>query len=466
MDRPTTSLVEYAESMSNVVLSSEDTRATIRPVVDSVGCALGAFHSPPASIARRLAGLAVCTEGASALGVPAKTTPEYAAFANTVMVRYLDYNDMGPAGHPSDAIPAAFAVAEYAQASGAEILRAIFIMYEVGTAMSRNGASPSQLRSHGVDYAFTSVAAAIGAGVLLRLTPTQLGHAISLAIVPHVPLQVTRTGLMSHWKCGASAASTMNGVWASRLAKEGLTGPEEPFEGVAGFKHLVGVAPDAMDDIGLPQGGWTAVETSPLKFYPAEYNAHGPLELFFDMIQDIDVDQIAHINVSTHYIAWHEIGGGQGDSTDKWDPKTRETADHSLPYLLAVALRDGEITVESFSPSRIADPSLRPLMNKIAVTADPELTRQFDEGGGVESPLPSIIEIEMLDGTTLKRQSTYAKGSPHNPASDAELDRKFLQLSEKVLDNHDAIGLLSTLRSFDKLDDIATLMSDLRGIGS
>ena len=114
-----------------------------------------------------------------------------------------DYNDMGPAGHPSDAIPGRASVAEIAQASGAEILRAIFIMYEVGTAMSRNGASPSQLRSHGVDTRSHRSLQLSGAGVLLRLTPTQLGHAISLAIVPHVPLQVTRTGRMSHWKCGA-----------------------------------------------------------------------------------------------------------------------------------------------------------------------------------------------------------------------------------------------------------------------
>ena len=151
---------------------------------------------------------------------------------------------------------------------------------------------------------------------------------------------------------------------------------------------------------------------------PAEFNAQAPLDVISEMRDDVSLDLIEDIEVATYWLAWHEIGMDEA----KWDPRSRETADHSLPYLLAVALVDGVLDVSSCAPARVADPSLRPLMRKIRVIERPEFTRAFPSEFNVE------ISIRQRNTPTLVKRAAYPHGHPRKPATDADLDAKLAVL--------------------------------------
>jgi 2-methylcitrate dehydratase len=201
--------------------------------LDSVACVIGGFDAPPSHIVRQLASKISASPGARVLGTGSLTAPDLAAFTNTVMLRVLDYNDTYVSRgslHPSDLIPAALAAAEVMRSSGAEFVLSIVLGYEVAGAMS----SAVNLRERGWDQGiYVAVATAVAVGKLLGLTQAQLGHAVSLALVPRIPLRQTRAGELSMWKGCATAASARGGVFAAQLAQLGMTGPDEPFEGNA-----------------------------------------------------------------------------------------------------------------------------------------------------------------------------------------------------------------------------------------
>jgi 2-methylcitrate dehydratase len=162
----------------------------------------------------------------------------------------------------------------------------------------------------------------------------------------------------------------------------------------------------------------------------------------------------------TYHLAWHEIGGGQGDAEDKWDPKSRETADHSLPYVLAVALTDGSITLKSFDSSRVSDPSLRPLMNKIRVVEDKGMSEQFDKG-----TWPARVTIRMSDGRVLTMEGELPKGAADNPLSDDEVSEKFDSMVSDVLEPEQHALLrdcLWNLNAAANLNEIAGLFRQFR----
>ena len=464
MDRPSQGLVDYALSLSNNPLLDRQVDAVVTHLLDTTACALGGYRSPPAVIARRIARSVVADDGATVLGMATRTTPEYAAFANSVMVRYLDYNDLGPAGHPSDMIPATWAVAEQSRATGMDVVKATFAIYEVMAAIGRNGGHVLGAREKGIDQVFVPVGAAVGAGVLLGLSPEQFGHAISLSLVPNIPLRVTRTGRLSAWKGCATADGAMRGVWAARLAKEGMTGPSEPFDGVDGLRQVIGIEVDSLEDIGQPVDGLSAIEASALRYFPAEFGSQGTLETVLQMLPRFDVADIERIHIAVFYSAWHEIGGGQGDHDEKWDPQTRETADHSLPYLVAAALTDGEFTVDSLAPERIADPSLRPLMDKIEVDPDPELTRAFEKEGVFDSEWPSIVTVELKDGSRISERSSYPKGMPRNPMSEVEVASKFKKMSEGVMTPGQSESLVNAVRGLPGQESVTDLFALFRQV--
>lgn len=184
MDKPTRAMAEYATSLDFESLPRRSIDSTVRHLVDSIACALGALDSRPAQVARRIAATASSTFAASVLGLPERTTPEYAAFANTSMVRHLDYNDTGIGGHPSDMIPAVLALAEPLHASGKNVIRAIFAEYEIVASLRRSGFS---LRRQHVDQIQSVLGSVVGAGMILGLDLEQMANAISLAMTPNIP---------------------------------------------------------------------------------------------------------------------------------------------------------------------------------------------------------------------------------------------------------------------------------------
>lgn len=459
MDAPTRRMAEYAVGLRAEPPPPAAIRAVTRHLIDSIACALGALAAPPVGVARRIAATARSDFGASVIGSPARTTPEYAAFANTVMVRYLDYNDTGIGGHPSDMIPAVLALAEPMHASGLAVARAIHAQYEVVAGLRRAG---MMLRHRHVDQVQAVLGGVVGAGMILELDLAAMANAISLAITPNIPMRVTRTGELSDWKGCATAHCALSAVLAARWAGEGLTGPPAPFEGVAGFYELLGVGPFDLDGLGQPRDGRSAVESTGLKFYPAEYSAQGPIGAILALRPSVArVEDVVRITAALHWGGWHEIGGGQGDRAEKWNPTTRESADHSLPYLLATALVDGEITPDSFGPDRLRDPAIRALMARVEVVEDAELTRRH--AGDI--PLwPSVVGIELADGRRSRQEAGPPKGHPFNPLSDAELEAKFRRLSAPVLDEAGTRRLLDSLWALPELADINVVTDQLRAI--
>lgn len=459
IDEPTRRIAEYAARLDYGVLSSSSIQAATRHLIDSVACALGALDSRPASVARAVAGTASSDCGASVFGLPHATTPEYAAFANTAMIRFLDYNDTGNGGHPSDIIPAILALAEPRRASGRDVIKAMHAAYETYAAVRRGGLHGNILRNKHVDQIYAIFGAVVGAGVVLGLDMPRMANAIALAMTPNVPLRVTRTGVISDWKGCATAHCAMASVFAARLAEQGLTGPSRPFEGLAGLYQMLAIEPLDLEGIGRPRHGRSAIESTGLKFYPVDYNAQGPVHSVLALRDQFRLEEVDRVTVSVHWGGWHAIGGGAGDRDEKWNPSTRESADHSMAYAIAVSLADGRLTVDSFTTERILDPQLRPLMGRIEVREDPRLTR---EHAGEMPRWPSRVDIDLKDGRRISREAGPPKGHPLNPMSDGELEAKYRAMAARALPPAGAQQLLDTMWSLEQLSDISQLTEQFR----
>jgi 2-methylcitrate dehydratase len=272
------------------------------------------------------------------------------------------------------------------------------------------------------------VATALGVGKLLRLDPQQMANAVSLAVVPNVPLRVTRTGVLSMWKGCATAAAVRNAVFAASLAREGMTGPDEPFEGstalweqVTGpFEVLLPANPD----------GRMVVEISHLKQFPAEAHSQAFLGVVPKIRAWAPLDEIASIHIDTYWQAFHEIGSHPA----RWDPHSRETADHSLPYLVAAALVDGQISLASFTDERIRDPELRPLMARITVSEDPAFTAAFRPAGqGISGVPKGRVRVRTRSGEELVEEVGYPRGHVQNRMARADIDAKLDVVAEPML---------------------------------
>lgn len=455
MDDLTQAIADFAADFDPDEMSPAAVQAMIDHILDAYGCALAGFEEESSRIARSLAGEA--RPGVSVIGLAAPAPPEQAAFANAVMVRCLDFNDTfnsRTGGHPSDMAPGIMAAVEMAGLSGRAVIHGLFVAYEVFGAL----ADAMPLRDLGVDQgAFVSVACAAGIASCLGLDAAAAANAISLAITTSVPLRVARSGRLSPWKGCATPHAVMNAVFVVRLAAQGMSGPPEPFRGIDGFLELVG-APLDLGEIGRPVEGLSVVERTGIKFRPVEWCAQAPVEIFVGLADRLAPDEISSITVAGYEFMLKEIGGGRGDAKEKWDPRTRETADHSLAYLIAVALSDGEVTLDSFRPERFLDPALRPLMQKISVIEDPATRGRFP------ARQPVRITITLNDGRILEESCEFASGHPMNPAGAEAIDAKFRRLAGGLLGAPGAARLLSLLRRLDRMPDLVELTAVLRAV--
>ncbi len=442
MDNTTQSLANYVTGLQYDQLSASAVHETKKRLVDAIACAIGGYTSEPAQIARRVAANNSGTPPARLFGTGKQTSMEMAAFANAVMVRYLDFNDTYIAkgsGHPSDMTAAIIAVAEAHRCSGKETLLAIAIAYEVYAAL----ADQIALRDRGWDQGvFAVLGTAAGVSKLLKLTTVQTGDALAIAVTANIPTRQTRSGELAMWKGVATAAAVRSGVSAALLAQAGMTGPTAAFEGKDGvWEKVTGKFQlGAMGGATVPFG----IERTNLKFFPSEYHSQAPLWIALELRKKVAVAEIDAINVQTYFTAWSEIGSEPA----KWTPKTRETADHSLPYLLALGFTDGRITVDSFSQQRINDPVLRDLMQRIKITENKSFTQQFPH------KLMTEIEVVTRDGKRLLESAQYSKGHAKNPMSNADVNAKFSILCESVMGHAQRDALLNALWNIDQAADL------------
>jgi len=344
MDATTECLSDYACRLTHQDLSAEAIHQVKRTLVDTLGCGIGAFDGEPAVVARRMASRVQGDPPARILGTRRQTSMELAAFANTALVRYLDCNDTYAArgtGHPSDMIPAVLAVADGHGADGRAAITAIVVAYEAFCRMA------DHVSLKGWDQGmFVAIGAACGAGKVLGLDRVAMGHAISIAITAGVPLGVTRIGELSMWKGCATAAAVRTGVFAAGLAAEGMTGPGAPFEGRDGLWQHLGVEPPTWEPFGGGGEPFRITGTS-FKAYPSVIHTQGPIGLVLELRSQVAAAEIESLRVATYGEAVRRTA----TETEKWDPRTRETADHSITFLVAAAFRDGAVTPATFAPS-------------------------------------------------------------------------------------------------------------------
>lgn len=448
-------IVDYAVSFDAGQLTDEVLAATLNHLVDTVAVAIAGRYAEPAEMAGRLARAVRAVNGATVIGLDLLTTPELAAFANTIMVRTYDWNDGMQArggGHPSDMVPGILAVGEVTRSAGIEVLTAMALAYEL---LGGLGAKVP-VGDLGFDQGtFMAPAVALSVGKLFGLNATQLANAASLAVTVNLPLGVSRWGPLSMMKGCATAFAVRSAVFAAMLAREGFTASSEPFEGTYGLQHVLGPIEPTLPV--LPDGP-RVVQMSHQKPVPAETQALGLLDLVPAIRDWTDIDDIADIDIEVSAHVAEHIG-----DPAKYDPKTRETADHSLPYMLAVALVDGQITLDSYSGERIADPALRPLMRKIVIRANDEFTAQRErELHGVTRPTPARITIRTTDGRQFTERVNYYRGHPRNPLTRGDIDAKLTAICTPRMAAEHTELIRRTWWDLDSADDVSVAMGTLR----
>ncbi len=448
MDRIVGLISDYAHALRYEDLPAEVVHHCKRCVVDAMGVALGAFDAEPCRIAREMASRASITAGARVIGTGQRTLPELAAFANSVMTRYLDGNDsyLGGGGHPSDTIPAIFAVADVQRSDGRQIITAIALAYEI----YHNFWKISGARQKRLDNVFyVSVGSTIGAAKVLGLDRARIAEAVSLGIIPNIPLDATRYGLLSMWKGCAAGNAARNGVFAALLAAAGMTGPEKPIEGGHGLHKLLG------DFELLPFGGATqpfGICEITLKYFLAVAHALSPITAALELSRQVAADDIERVTLYTYKYAW-EITGKE---REKWRPTTREAADHSLPYIVAAVLIHGAFSDELFADEKLRNPRIHQLVDKIEVQEDPELTRHFSD------KVPCRIEIVTKNGERKVAMTDYPRGHYRNPMTDEEVNAKFRGLAQRALPHHRINSLLDTLWQLDTAANLDPLYKALQ----
>jgi 2-methylcitrate dehydratase len=455
-------LSRYCQSLRDDAVPSAVAHEVKRRVLDSLGCAFGAFTASPCRIARQLAQAVKVPGGATLWGTSHRTLPDLATFANGALVRYLDFNDTYLAkepAHPSDNIAAVLAVGEVCHASGKRVIQAIAISYEVQSRFCDAAA----LRPRGWDHVtYGPFSSALAAAKVMKLSEAQTLQAINLAGVSNVALRQTRVGDMSMWKACAFSNAARNGVFAAMLAQRGMTGPSPIFEGEKGFMKLVSGPFD------LPLFGGEKGPSGPVAFkildtyikhYPVEYHAQTAVEAAIELREDLLKGEganalagITDIEIGSYDVAIEIIGR----DPEKWRPRTRETADHSFPYCVAVALLDGKVTLRSFEGKRLTDPALHELMQKVRVVPEPEFVGRYPE------TMATRITVRTKGGGNYVKQVDYPLGHPQHRMSDQEVEDKFRRLAVGKLDRARMTKVIDAVWKFDQLKDVGALMPLLK----
>jgi len=429
-------LVAFTARARYEALSPNVVHETRRHLIDTFASALGAFDEPVSTMSRAVAARYRSDDQARIWGSEIITTPELAAFANGVMTRSLDVSDtyLGRSrGHPSDMIPGLVAVAEMERADAKALINAIVLAYDVYCSFCKY----VDVNSGGWDQpVYTVLGCALGAAKLMKLDEEATGHALSLALTPNLALSQARRGSLSSWKGCAGANGSRNAVFAALLAREGFTGPGEVFEGSGGFWEAVGHS-----DWPLPESPMI-VETR-TKSLPVCYHGQSSVFAAIELRDRVDLKQIEEIQVDGYQVAVFMMGG----DASRWAPTTRETADHSLPYCVAIGLLDGELTSASFADERLRDPAVAELMRKVKVSEDPALSAQYPEGA------PGRVSIRMKSGEKHVVEIRYPKGHEKSPMGDAEIERKFRDLCGGPLGKAGCDRALEALWQLETIDD-------------
>jgi 2-methylcitrate dehydratase len=426
-----------------------------RFLLDSVGCALAAVHNEDMEAMYRFTEKLGGIPEATIIGREFKTNASNAALMNCLLTRALDYNDIyweQDPSHPSDMIGAALAAAEVNGKSGADALVAIVIAYEME--MRWCHAADPGVREVGWHHAtLTQFVSPLVAGKLYDLDLDQMIAAVGISGSSHFTLGGVVAGHLTNMKNTADPLAAQAGVIAAMMAREGYEGPVEVVEGKEGlFEVLNNVEwrPDwLLKDLGVD----FMITQCSYKAFPTEALTHQPISAALQVCREgnLIAEDITEILVETT-----ARGADILSDPSKYKPTTKETADHSLPYVIAAAVADGNVLPDSFSDEKLKDPRIWDLLGKIKVVADPEIDALFP---GVKRARVTITDN---DGKSLTAQVDHAKGSPQNPMSDEEIISKFRANSAGVLNQERQDKVIDLTWRFDELVGLTEYLELLR----
>jgi 2-methylcitrate dehydratase len=422
-----------------------------RFLLDSLGCALGGYQQHDVEIA-----LGVLDEiggggRATVIGTGKRTDAVSASLANALMIRCMDYNDIywkQDPSHPSDILPAALACCERAKSDGRELIVGLALGHEFEMRFCE-AAFPG-IRERGWHHAtLTAFVSPIVAGRALHLTWEQIQHAIGISASRHATLGAVTAGKLTMMKNTVDPMATQSGVLAALLAEKGYTGPEHVVDGKEGLTHCFGpewklnVLTDGLGD------GWRITQCG-MKAFPTEALTHTPISAVLDLVRENDLkpDDIEKIQIRSLARAADILS-----DPSKYDPHTKETADHSLPYVIAAAVVDRQVTPLQFTPAKIMEGKIREQLRKVDVIADPEIEKVFPALQRV------MVTIRRKDGREFSRQLDYPKGDPRNPLSDTEVEEKFAALAEGVLSGRAQQNVKDAVWALEKLGSVSKLMA-------
>ena len=423
-------------------------------ILDSLGAAIGALGAGPIRSLRahiddfgRSAQCALIGGG--------RASPDFAALYNGALVRYLDFNDsylaVGETCHPSDNIAAILAAGEYAGISGKHFMLAIAVSYQVHCRLS----DEAPVRARGFDHT-TQGAYAVAAGVskALQLDIDRTACALSISGTPLNALRVTRTGALSHWKGLAYPYTAFAALSSTFLAMRGITGPMEVFEGNKGFQEsIAGKFHIAWEKENLERVNFTI-----LKKFNAEIHSQTILEGALDLLKAhaFHPADIRKIEIRTFDVAYHIIGGGE--EGNKKRVRTKEEADHSLPYMTAAALLDGQVSPEQYVPERIRSADVQELLQKIEVTPSESYSKKFP------GKMPGHLKVHLRDGRILEIEKEDYHGFHTRPMNWETVRQKFEKLVRPCTDQDLRSGIIDTVHTLEKhsVSDLTHLLARVR----
>ncbi len=438
-------ITQYATNLRYESLPPEVIKTAKRVIIDSIGCALGGYDSAPEKIARDLAGMTSSRQPATVMVSGLQTSPDLATFANGVMIRFLDYNDgytsTGESGHPSDSIAAVLTAAEINRRSGKDVITATVLAYEMFCRIC----DTVDLKPLGYDHVTVGgMASTAAAAWLFGFTGKQFEHCMQLGIAPNNALYQTRIGNVSMWKGCAYANASRNAMFAAMLAQRGMTGPSPIFEGVGGYFKAVARKTLTVDT-------WGGVNNAPFKImeclikrFPLGQYSQTVCEAALQLREKItSPDDVAEIFIETVTTACVLMA----DTPEKWEPPNRETADHSMPYTVAVALIHGDVQEEHFDDAHVFDPAIRALTRKIKIKPSAEADKHMPHAMRV------FFKLVTKSGQTFETVVDHHKGHWKNPMDDTDIEKKFRTLARKVLPDTKIDELLARLWKLENISD-------------
>jgi 2-methylcitrate dehydratase len=434
----------------------------INRVIDNAAVATASLTRAPVLAARAQAESHLVSRGGSGstvFGSARLTSPEWAAWANGVAVRELDYHDTFLAAeysHPGDNIPPILAVAQHTGRSGADLIRGIVTGYEIQIDLVK----AINLHRHKIDHvAHLGPSAAAGIGTLLGLPTETIFQAIGQALHTTTATRQSRKGEISTWKAHAPAFAGKMAVEAVDRAMRGQTSPTPIYEGEDGVIAWLLDGPEGRYEVPLPERGEPrrAILDSYTKEHSAEYQAQAWIDLARklhhehpEVTADTVVRAVLHTSHHTHYV----IGSGANDP-QKYDPKaSRETLDHSIPYIFTVALQDGQWHHErSYAPERAGRPDTVELWHRVTTVEDPEWTRRYHSNDITEKAFGGRVEIELADGARIVEEIAVADAHPlgARPFGREQYLQKFRSLADGVLALDEIERFLDTAQRLPEL---------------